>query len=140
MPAGNQLEGMVDSGKRCTKCGYNLTGLKELRCPECGSDFQLEEVRSAFEVKERRKALAALALLALIALVSTLGTLALPSGGSMMFGGIFVFPFMIFLIAVNGFGIILGIAGVLSRPYRYWYVVVLTLILINVAAAASKIL
>ena len=26
-----------DSGKRCSKCGYNLTGLTEPRCPECGT-------------------------------------------------------------------------------------------------------
>lgn len=26
-----------DSGERCEKCGYNLTGLTESRCPECGT-------------------------------------------------------------------------------------------------------
>ncbi len=25
-----------DEGRRCQKCGYNLTGLTEPRCPECG--------------------------------------------------------------------------------------------------------
>ena len=24
----------------CVKCGYNLTGLTELRCPECGEAFE----------------------------------------------------------------------------------------------------
>ena len=24
----------------CLKCGYNLTGLTELRCPECGQEFE----------------------------------------------------------------------------------------------------
>jgi predicted RNA-binding Zn-ribbon protein involved in translation (DUF1610 family) len=27
---------------RCAKCGYNLTGLTENRCPECGTAFDLE--------------------------------------------------------------------------------------------------
>ena len=25
----------------CPKCGYNLTGLTEPRCPECGNDVEL---------------------------------------------------------------------------------------------------
>ena len=29
----------------CPNCDYNLTGLRELRCPECGTPFQPEEVR-----------------------------------------------------------------------------------------------
>ncbi len=28
-----------DDTPRCTKCGYNLTGLTEDRCPECGESF-----------------------------------------------------------------------------------------------------
>ena len=24
----------------CSKCGYNLAGLPELRCPECGTEFE----------------------------------------------------------------------------------------------------
>lgn len=29
----------VDDGRLCDKCGYNLTGLPEPRCPECGKPF-----------------------------------------------------------------------------------------------------
>ncbi len=29
---------------RCLKCRYNLTGLREARCPECGSAFTLDEI------------------------------------------------------------------------------------------------
>jgi hypothetical protein len=29
----------------CRKCGYNLTGLTETRCPECGEPFTWGEVR-----------------------------------------------------------------------------------------------
>jgi predicted Zn-ribbon and HTH transcriptional regulator len=28
----------------CPNCGYNLTGLREARCPECGSQFTLDEL------------------------------------------------------------------------------------------------
>jgi len=32
-----------DLGLRCQKCGYNLAGLPEHRCPECGSPFNLDD-------------------------------------------------------------------------------------------------
>ena len=25
----------------CQRCGYNLTGLTEARCPECGAEFEV---------------------------------------------------------------------------------------------------
>ena len=28
----------------CPLCGYDLAGLKEARCPECGSSFTLEQI------------------------------------------------------------------------------------------------
>jgi hypothetical protein len=31
----------------CPTCGYNLTGLKESRCPECGTQFTLDELLAA---------------------------------------------------------------------------------------------
>ncbi len=30
----------------CAVCGYNLTGLNEPRCPECGSPFGREELEN----------------------------------------------------------------------------------------------
>lgn len=35
--------GKVDS---CVTCGYNLTGLDEPRCPECGTGFDRRQLRS----------------------------------------------------------------------------------------------
>ena len=31
----------------CPVCGYNLTGLREARCPECGGSFTLDELVAA---------------------------------------------------------------------------------------------
>lgn len=31
----------------CPVCGYNLTGLREARCPECGGQFTLEDLLSS---------------------------------------------------------------------------------------------
>jgi hypothetical protein len=31
----------------CPSCGYNLTGLREPRCPECGKQFTLSELYAA---------------------------------------------------------------------------------------------
>ena len=30
----------------CPNCGYNLTGLREARCPECGAQFTLDQLLS----------------------------------------------------------------------------------------------
>ena len=35
----------------CPTCGYNLTGLTEARCPECGSKFTLDELLAAQQPK-----------------------------------------------------------------------------------------
>jgi hypothetical protein len=32
-------------GIPCLKCGYDLTGLREARCPECGSQYTLDQLR-----------------------------------------------------------------------------------------------
>lgn len=46
------IERMIPKGEwrlplppTCRKCDYNLTGLKEDRCPECGTTFNWTEVR-----------------------------------------------------------------------------------------------
>jgi hypothetical protein len=39
--AGNR-DGVV-----CPKCGYNMTGLREARCPECGAQFTIDELFAA---------------------------------------------------------------------------------------------
>ncbi len=44
---GNLSVPATDTGLRCPSCGYNLTGLTEARCPECGEAFDWEAVRQA---------------------------------------------------------------------------------------------
>jgi predicted amidophosphoribosyltransferase len=31
----------------CPVCGYNLSGLREARCPECGGSFTLDELAAS---------------------------------------------------------------------------------------------
>jgi hypothetical protein len=39
-----RMKGASKSAVTCPTCGYNLTGLSESRCPECGSRFTLDEL------------------------------------------------------------------------------------------------
>ncbi len=39
-----RIAGSNASAIACPTCGYNLTGLSESRCPECGSKFTLDEL------------------------------------------------------------------------------------------------
>jgi uncharacterized paraquat-inducible protein A len=39
-----RIRGASKSAITCPTCGYNLTGLSEARCPECGSKFTLNEL------------------------------------------------------------------------------------------------
>ena len=38
-----QRETRVEAESRCARCGYDLRGLPEARCPECGRPFEPEE-------------------------------------------------------------------------------------------------
>lgn len=48
---GGDAQGIIpDMGSRCPTCDYNLTGLGQRRCPECGTEFnilQLVSINSA---------------------------------------------------------------------------------------------
>lgn len=43
-----------DSGLYCPRCEYNLTGLTESRCPECGTTINWDAVRRARDAEARR--------------------------------------------------------------------------------------
>ena len=35
----------------CPHCGYNMTGLKTARCPECGTEYTLNELLAALQAQ-----------------------------------------------------------------------------------------
>jgi hypothetical protein len=74
-------EPVVDSGRRCGKCGYNLTGLrKPVRCPECGQQWPISRLAAA-NIESRKRTLIALD----VAIAGTVVLMLLVSpGGSMM--------------------------------------------------------
>ena len=37
----------------CLQCGYNLSGLTQCRCPECGSEFPLDELWRTYILSRR---------------------------------------------------------------------------------------
>ena len=39
---------------RCRKCGYDLRGQSQGRCPECGTEFDLQAARASIQPKPRR--------------------------------------------------------------------------------------
>jgi hypothetical protein len=43
----------------CPRCGYSLIGLRNLRCPECGAEFTIDELIRAQDYGDVRKASAA---------------------------------------------------------------------------------
>ncbi len=52
--AEGQGDALGDSGLRCPRCEYNLTGLTGDRCPECGTTIDWDTVRYARDVESKR--------------------------------------------------------------------------------------
>lgn len=46
-----RVKGSTRYAVTCPTCGYNLTGLSEARCPECGTRFTLDELLAAGQAK-----------------------------------------------------------------------------------------
>jgi hypothetical protein len=49
---GLRLTAGVRDAVICPACGYNLTGLRDCRCPECGATFTLDELFAAQPARE----------------------------------------------------------------------------------------
>ena len=70
---------VVDGGRRCERCGYNLTGLTATRCPECAFPFDPNAPIYRTDVgKNRARArvcLAALGALAVYSIIASIVTI-----------------------------------------------------------------
>ncbi|MCP4249805.1 MAG: hypothetical protein GY778_22410 [bacterium] len=42
-----RLNALTGGALPCPTCGYNLTGLQQARCPECGTQYTLDELYAA---------------------------------------------------------------------------------------------
>lgn len=47
----------------CSKCGYDLTGLRENRCPECGAAFDLAALAQSQSIRRSRRWMALIVVL-----------------------------------------------------------------------------
>jgi hypothetical protein len=52
-PLLNPIDGAVDL--RCPTCGYRMVGLRESRCPECGTSYTLDELVAQQEFRLQRE-------------------------------------------------------------------------------------
>jgi len=41
-----------EAAPACPKCGYNLSGLTHCRCPECGTEYKLDELWRAAQKEQ----------------------------------------------------------------------------------------
>jgi len=44
-----------DMPPKCPKCGYNLSGLTHCRCPECGTEYRLDELWGTPVISKRER-------------------------------------------------------------------------------------
>ena len=52
MERAGRLKNLAPGGLACPQCGYNLTGLRQARCPECGTQFTLDELFASLTTAE----------------------------------------------------------------------------------------
>lgn len=117
-----------DTGLRCHKCGYNLTGLVKSRCPECGTSTD-DAQRRYGEPKSPYVWPFAIAMLVVLAACDffcvcfTHGILTSPnrsSGGGfgiMLGGKVDGFIFVVLQVPA-GVGLVAGILGLLTNRLR----------------------
>lgn len=77
----NGAEPVVDAGRRCGKCGYNLTGLNApIRCPECAYLWPDSNIVAGnIKLRKRQLALLNVSIVGIVLLM-----LLVPQGGGMM--------------------------------------------------------
>jgi Kef-type K+ transport system membrane component KefB len=90
----------------CPKCGYNLTGLTEDRCPECGGGFSRAELAAIGGIKYRSLGIPLASLLLPPIVFTVLSFLAFSIDGRSSSSG----PMLSFLFVLMGLCALAGLA------------------------------
>lgn len=64
---------MDDEHIKCPKCDYDLYGLRELRCPECGFHFTVSAVKAMMSAAEGQRLASAQTVISFSAIVTAIG-------------------------------------------------------------------
>lgn len=72
---------------RCPGCQYEVTHTQETRCPECGTDFDREKLRTDEEVRVQRQRESGVALLGISVAIACFVVGGLALGGAMSASG-----------------------------------------------------
>jgi len=76
----NPQKQIKDEHIKCPKCDYDLYGLQELRCPECGFHFTISALKTMMAVSEGQRLASAQMVICLAAFATAIGVFVVAKG------------------------------------------------------------